>query len=205
MVNVQWSMMKYKIILASNSPRRKELLAGLDVQFEVRIIPGIDESYPDTLPTMEIAEYIAQKKAKAYRETMADDELIITADTIVVLDDKVLGKPKDAEEARCMLHALSGKTHQVVTGVVLTTKELQKHVSVVSNVTFKTLSDNEIDYYVDTYKPMDKAGAYGIQEWIGYVGVTRLEGSYFNVMGLPVQRIYEAMKEFSISYGIQSK
>ena len=205
MVNVQWSMMKYKIILASNSPRRKELLAGLDVQFEVRIIPGIDESYPETLPTMEIAEYIAQKKAKAYRETMADDELIITADTIVVLDDKVLGKPKDAEEARCMLHALSGKTHQVVTGVVLTTKELQKHFSVVSNVTFKTLSDNEIDYYVDTYKPMDKAGAYGIQEWIGYVGVTRLEGSYFNVMGLPVQRIYEAMKEFSISYGIQSK
>ena len=179
--------------MASNSPRRKELLAGLDVQFEVRIIPGIDESYPDTLPTMEIAEYIAQKKAKAYRETMADDELIITADTIVVLDDKVLGKPKDAEEARCMLHALSGKTHQVVTGVVLTTKELQKHFSVVSNVTFKTLSDNEIDYYVDTYKPMDKAGAYGIQEWIGYVGVTRLEGSYFNVMGLPVQRIYEAM------------
>ena len=198
-------MMKYKIILASNSPRRKELLAGLDVQFEVRIIPGIDESYPETLPTMEIAEYIAQKKAKAYRETMADDELIITADTIVVLDDKVLGKPKDAEEARCMLHALSGKTHQVVTGVVLTTKELQKHFSVVSNVTFKTLSDNEIDYYVDTYKPMDKAGAYGIQEWIGYVGVTRLEGSYFNVMGLPVQRIYEAMKEFSICDGILSK
>ena len=205
MFNGQWSMMKYKIILASNSPRRKELLAGLDVQFEVRIIPGIDESYPETLPTMEIAEYIAQKKAKAYRETMADDELIITADTIVVLDDKVLGKPKDAEEARCMLHALSGKTHQVVTGVVLTTKELQKHFSVVSNVTFKTLSDNEIDYYVDTYKSMDKAGAYGIQEWIGYVGVTRLEGSYFNVMGLPVQRIYEAMKEFSICDGIQSK
>ena len=205
MVNVQWSMVKYKIILASNSPRRKELLAGLDVQFEVRIIPGIDESYPETLPTMEIAEYIAQKKAKAYRETMADDELIITADTIVVLDDKVLGKPKDAAEARCMLHALSGKTHQVVTGVVLTTKELQKHFSVVSNVTFKALSDNEIDYYVDTYKPMDKAGAYGIQEWIGYVGVTRLEGSYFNVMGLPVQRIYEAMKEFSICDGILSK
>ena len=205
MFNGQWSMMKYKIILASNSPRRKELLAGLDVQFEVRIIPGIDESYPEILPTMEIAEYIAQKKAKAYRETMADDELIITADTIVVLDDKVLGKPKDAEEARCMLHALSGKTHQVVTGVVLTTKELQKHFSVVSNVTFKTLSDNEIDYYVDTYKPMDKAGAYGIQEWIGYVGVTRLEGSYFNVMGLPVQRIYEAMKEFSICDGILSK
>ena len=183
-----------KIILASNSPRRKELLAGLDVQFEVRIIKGIDESYPAILPTTEIAEYIAQKKAAAYRETMADDELVITADTIVVLGDEVLGKPKDAADARRMLHELSGKTHQVITGVVLTTKEQQKHFSVVSNVTFKELADSEIDYYVDTYKPMDKAGAYGIQEWIGYVGVTRLEGSYFNVMGLPVQRIYEALK-----------
>ena len=194
-------MKSYKIILASNSPRRKELLAGLDVQFEVRIIKGIDESYPATLPTKEIAGYIAQKKAAAYRETMANDELVITADTIVVLGDEVLGKPKDAADARRMLHELSGKTHQVITGVVLTTKEQQKRFSVVSNVTFKELSDSEIDYYVDTYKPMDKAGAYGIQEWIGYVGVTRLEGSYFNVMGLPVQRIYEAMS----SFGIQSK
>ena len=194
-------MKSYKIILASNSPRRKELLAGLDVQFEVRIIKGIDESYPATLPTKEIAEYIAQKKAAAYRETMANDELVITADTIVVLGDEVLGKPKDAADARRMLHELSGKTHQVITGVVLTTKDQQKHFSVVSNVTFKELADSEIDYYVDTYKPMDKAGAYGIQEWIGYVGVTRLEGSYFNVMGLPVQRIYEAMS----SFGIQSK
>lgn len=194
-------MKSYKIILASNSPRRKELLAGLDVQFEVRIIKGIDESYPATLPTKEIAGYIALKKAAAYRETMANDELVITADTIVVLGDEVLGKPKDAADARRMLHELSGKTHQVITGVVLTTKEQQKHFSVVSNVTFKELSDSEIDYYVDTYKPMDKAGAYGIQEWIGYVGVTRLEGSYFNVMGLPVQRIYEAMS----SFGIQSK
>ena len=173
----------YKIILASNSPRRKELLAGLDVDFEVRIIKGIDESYPITLPTTEIAEYIAQKKAAAYRETMAADELIITADT--------------AADAHRMLHALSGKTHQVVTGVVLTTKGQQEHFSVVSNVTFKELTDDEINYYVETYKPMDKAGAYGIQEWIGYVGVTRLEGSYFNVMGLPVQRIYEALRRFA--------
>ena len=187
----------YKIILASNSPRRKELLAGLDVDFEVRIIKGIDESYPITLPTTEIAEYIAQKKAAAYRETMAADELIITADTIVVLNDEVLGKPKDAVDAHRMLHALSGKTHQVVTGVVLTTKGQQEHFSVVSNVTFKELTDDEINYYVETYKPMDKAGAYGIQEWIGYVGVTRLEGSYFNVMGLPVQRIYEALRRFA--------
>ena len=187
----------HKIILASNSPRRKELLAGLDVEFEVRVLQGIDESYPETLPTAEIAEYIAQKKAAAYRETIAADELVITADTIVVLDDEVLGKPKDEADARRMLHKLSGRTHQVITGVVLTTKERQEHFSVVSDVTFKQLTDSEIDYYVETYKPMDKAGAYGIQEWIGYVGVTRLEGSYFNVMGLPVQRIYEALRRFA--------
>ena len=190
-------MIPHKIILASNSPRRKELLAGLDVQFEVRVLKGIDESYPATLPTAEIAEYIAQKKAAAYRETIAADELVITADTIVVLGDEVLGKPKDAADARRMLRELSGQTHQVITGVVLTTKERQEHFSVVSNVTFKELTDDEIDYYVETYKPMDKAGAYGIQEWIGYVGVTRLEGSYFNVMGLPVQRIYEALRRFA--------
>lgn len=171
-------------------------MAGLDVQFEVRVLQGIDESYPATLPTAEIAEYIAQKKAAAYRETIAADELVITADTIVVLDDEVLGKPKDAADARRMLRELSGRTHQVITGVVLTTRERQEHFSVVSDVTFKQLTDSEIDYYVDTYRPMDKAGAYGIQEWIGYVGVTRLEGSYFNVMGLPVQRIYEALKRF---------
>ena len=191
------NLLSHKIILASNSPRRKELLAGLDVQFEVRVLKGIDESYPATLPTAEIAEYIAQKKASAYRETIAADELVITADTIVVLGDEVLGKPKDAVDARRMLRELSGQTHQVITGVVLTTKERQEHFSVVSNVTFKELTDDEIDYYVETYKPMDKAGAYGIQEWIGYVGVTRLEGSYFNVMGLPVQRIYEALRRFA--------
>ena len=191
------NLLSHKIILASNSPRRKELLAGLDVQFEVRVLKGIDESYPATLPTSEIAEYIAQKKAAAYRETIAADELVITADTIVVLGDEVLGKPKDAADARRMLRELSGQTHQVITGVVLTTKERQEHFSVVSNVTFKELTDDEIDYYVETYKPMDKAGAYGIQEWIGYVGVTRLEGSYFNVMGLPVQRIYEALRRFA--------
>ena len=189
--------LSHKLILASNSPRRKELLAGLDVQFEVRVLKGIDESYPDTVPTAEIAEYIAQKKAAAYRETIAADELVITADTIVVLGDEVLGKPKNAADARRMLRELSGRTHQVITGVVLTTKERQEHFSVVSDVTFKTLEDSEIDYYVETYKPMDKAGAYGIQEWIGYVGVTRLEGSYFNVMGLPVQRIYEALRRFA--------
>jgi septum formation protein len=190
-------MITYKIILASNSPRRKELLAGIDVPFEVRVMDGIDESYPDTLPIQDIAEYIAKKKATAYRETMAGDELVITADTIVVLGSKVMGKPHDANEAASMLRQLSGQTHQVITGVTLTTKERQMSFSVETDVTFKNLSDEEIDYYVTHYRPFDKAGAYGIQEWIGHIGVTGMSGSYFNVMGLPVQRIYEALKTFA--------
>ena len=191
-------MITYKIILASNSPRRKELLAGIDVPFEIRVIDGIDESYPDTLPTKDIAEYISKKKAAAYRETMALDELVITADTIVVLGSQVMGKPHDADEACYMLRQLSGQTHQVITGVTLTTKDRQMSFSVETDVTFKTLSDEEIDYYVIHYCPFDKAGAYGIQEWIGHIGVTGMSGSYFNVMGLPVQRIYEALKSFAI-------
>ncbi len=186
----------YKIILASNSPRRKELLAGLDISFEVRVAKDIDESYPDHLPTRDIAEYISKKKASAYQKMIADDELVITADTIVVLDHEVMGKPKDETDACRMLHELSGHTHQVITGVTLTTKERQISFSVETDVTFKRLTDEEVHYYVNHYKPYDKAGAYGIQEWIGYIGVTGLNGSYFNVMGLPVQRIYEALKQF---------
>ena len=192
MENVRW-----KIILASNSPRRKELLAGLDLQFEVRVLQDIDESYPADLPTHKIAEFISEKKADAYVETMADDELVITADTVVILGDEVMGKPHDETDAKRMLGELSGRTHQVATGVTLSTRQRQMSFSVVTNVTFKELSADEIDYYVRTYQPMDKAGAYGIQEWIGYIGVTALEGSYFNVMGLPVQRIYEALKRFA--------
>ena len=187
-------MVTYKIILASNSPRRKELLAGIDIPFEVRVINGIDESYPDTLPTKDIAEYISKKKSAAYRQAMASDELVITADTIVVLGSQVMGKPKDADEACSMLRQLSGQTHQVITGVTLTTTERQISFSVETDVTFKVLSDEEIEYYVSHYRPFDKAGAYGIQEWIGHIGVTGMSGSYFNVMGLPVQRIYEALK-----------
>lgn len=183
-----------KVILASNSPRRKELLAGLDMPYEVRVLDGIDESYPADLPTHQIAEYISRKKAEAYRKSMKGDEVVITADTIVVLDNEVMGKPKDGADARRMLHQLSGHTHQVITGCTLTTPTSQRSFSVVTDVTFKQLSDDEINYYVDTYQPMDKAGAYGIQEWIGYIGVTGLNGSYYNVMGLPVQRIYEALK-----------
>ena len=187
---------RYHIILASNSPRRKKLLAGLDIPFEVRVLDDIDESYPHDLPTKEIAGYISKKKADAYQQTMAADELIITADTIVVLGQEVMGKPKDASEAYRMLRELSGKTHQVITGVCLTTKERQTCFSVETDVTFKDLTDEEIHYYVDHYRPFDKAGAYGIQEWIGYIGVTGMNGSYFNVMGLPVQRIYEALKAY---------
>ncbi len=188
--------MKYHIILASNSPRRKELLAGIDVDFEVRVISGIDESFPVDLPTQEIAEYISHKKAAAYRQTMAADELVITADTIVVLGCEVMGKPADDADARHMLRRLSGQTHQVITGVTMTTAKCQHSFSVVTDVTFKQLTDSEIDYYVEHYHPSDKAGAYGIQEWIGHIGVTALNGSYFNVMGLPVQRIYEALQLF---------
>lgn len=187
----------YHIILASNSPRRKELLAGLDISFDVRVIDGIDESYPDDLATHGIAQYISQKKAAAYRLSMASDELVITADTIVVLGTHVMGKPHDAAEAQAMLRELSGRTHQVITGVTLTTTDRQTSFSVITDVTFKAFTDDEINYYVSNYRPFDKAGAYGIQEWIGHIGVTALNGSYFNVMGLPVQRIYEALKTFN--------
>ena len=186
----------YHIILASNSPRRKELLAGIDVNFDVRVIRDIDESYPASLPTKDIAEYISRKKATVYRQQMASDELIITADTIVVLGSEVMGKPHDEADASRMLHELSGRTHQVITGVTLTTIDRQRSFSVETDVTFKSLTDEEINYYIQHYKPYDKAGAYGIQEWIGHIGVTALKGSYFNVMGLPVQRIYEALRQF---------
>ena len=188
-------MMKTKLILASNSPRRKELLGGLGIPFEVRVLQGIDESYPETVPTDKIAEFIATNKAKAYE--VADDEILITADTVVIVDDEILGKPADADDARQMLRKLSGKSHHVITGVSLKSYDKQKTFSVDTEVTFKTLSESEIDYYVTRYKPFDKAGAYGIQEWIGYIGVTSLHGSYFNVVGFPVQRIYdEVCKSF---------
>lgn len=179
-----------KLILASNSPRRRELIAGLDIDFDVRVLPGIAEDYPADTPVPDIAEYIAVEKSQPYRATVQPDEVVITADTVVVIDGEVLGKPHDDDGARLMLHKLSGRTHQVITGVCLTTATRQRHFSVSTDVSFKALSDTEIDYYVDHYHPLDKAGAYGIQEWIGYIGVTSLSGSYFNVMGLPVQRVY---------------
>ena len=168
---------------------------GLGLPYEVRLMPGIDESYPDTLPPEEIPIYISREKAAAY--TLAPDEMLITADTIVWLDGQVLGKPKDEAEATTMLQRLRNATHQVITGVSLTTSEMQHSFSAVSDVTFGPLTDEEIEYYVSHYHPLDKAGAYGIQEWIGYVGVTGLRGSYFNVMGLPVQRLYTELKKLN--------
>lgn len=189
------NLKKYKIILASNSPRRRELLSGLGVDYEVKIVPGIDETYPESLNGEEIPVYIAQEKANAYRASPQPDELVITADTIVYVDGMVLGKPVDEADACRMLRMLSGRTHQVITGVCLTTVDFQKSFASVTEVTFDTLSDEEIGYYVEKYHPMDKAGSYGVQEWIGFVGVTGLKGSYYNVMGLPVQRLYKELKE----------
>jgi len=190
------NLKKYKIVLASNSPRRKELLGGLGLPFEVRTKQGIDESYPEGLNGEQIALHISKKKAEAYKSDMADDELIITADTIVYVDGEVLGKPKDKEDARRMFKLMSGREHQVITGVCVVAKEKTMQFASVTDVTFTQLEDEEIDYYINNYKPYDKAGAYGIQEWIGYVGITGIRGSYFNVVGLPVQRLYTALKQF---------
>ncbi|HXL00732.1 MAG: Maf-like protein [Dysgonamonadaceae bacterium] len=186
----------YRIILASNSPRRKELLSGIDVDYEVHTLSDIDESYPDDLPKEEVAEFLSRKKANAYLESLEENALLITADTLVVLHGKILGKPLNKEDAKNMLHELSGQTHLVITGVCLTSKQKQVSFSDKTYVTFGDLTDQEIEYYVEKYNPLDKAGAYGVQEWIGYVGVEKIEGSYFNVMGLPIFKLYRELKQF---------
>lgn len=187
---------KYEIVLASNSPRRKELLQRMGVNFKVRTLFGIDESYPDSLRGEDIVCYISRNKAKAYQSSMAPNELLITADTIVYVDGEVIGKPKNAEQAKEMLHKLSGKTHQVITGVTIVTAKRTENFGVTSQVKFTNITDEEINFYVDNYLPFDKAGAYGIQEWIGIVAVEEIKGSYFNVVGLPVQRLYQKLKTF---------
>ena len=172
------------------------MLAGLNIPFEVRLIDGIDETYPPELPTDEVPLYISQKKAAAYKANISPHNIVLTADTVVVCNEQILGKPIDEADARRMLQMLSGKTHRVITGVTLLVEGNSKSFSVATDVTFKPLSAAEIDYYIRTFKPFDKAGAYGIQEWIGYIGVTAINGSYFNVMGLPVQRIYEELRTY---------
>ena len=190
------NLSQYKIVLGSNSPRRRELLAGLDIDFEVQTIPGIDESFPETLRPDEVPVYIAKKKAEAYIPSMPADELLITADTIVWTFGEILGKPKDREDAIAMLRKLSGRVHEVITGVCITTKEKTVSFSASSAVFFSGLDEEEIIYYVDKYRPFDKAGSYGIQEWIGYVAVEAINGSFYNVMGLPVRLLYQELKKF---------
>lgn len=186
----------YKVLLASNSPRREELLRGIDIDFEIKVLPDIDETYPSNLALEEVAEFVAQKKATSYYSILKENELMITADTVVVLEGKIYGKPKDEEEAKEMLLALSGKTHRVISGVCLTSTIKQTCFSVTSDVEFSDLTNEEIEYYVERYSPLDKAGSYGVQEWIGYIGVKHISGSYYNIMGLPIQRLYRELKSF---------
>lgn len=187
------NLKKFKIVLASNSPRRKELLSGLGVDYVVRTLPDVDESYPPTLGGEAIPAFIAREKAAAYKSTLGAEELLITADTIVWLNGKVLGKPEDREGAIEMLRLLSGKSHQVFTGVCLSTCTWQKSFTAMTEVKFATLTEEEIVYYVDRFAPLDKAGAYGVQEWIGFIGVEAIAGSYYNVMGLPIQKLYQEL------------
>ena len=182
------------VILGSQSPRRKELLSGLDIEFTTKVIPGLEETYPNTLQGEDIPVYLAEQKADAY--TLEDNDLLITADTIVWLDGRVYGKPADEAEAREMLRSLSGKTHDVITGVCVRTNKKNVSFASTTKVRFAELTEEEIEHYVSKYRPMDKAGSYGVQEWIGYIGVEHIEGSYFNVMGLPIQKLYTVLKEF---------
>ena len=196
MVETLDKLKRYRIILASASPRRKELLSKLDIDFTVKVLYDVDESFPASLPVVQVPQYISRKKADAYRQEMQENDMVITADTVVAVGRRILGKPKSAEEARVMLKLMSDRYHRVVTGVTIMTAKRTETFATVSRVRFTRLNDEEIDYYISKYKPFDKAGAYGIQEWIGMVGITGLNGSYINVMGLPVQRLYAKLKEF---------
>ena len=194
-MNLLQNIEKYKIILASQSPRRIELLNGLNIKFEVQVL-DVNEDFPAQMVGVDIPMYLAEKKANAYKHIMDEHTMIITADTIVWHEGKVLGKPVDETDARRMLRALSGKTHQVITGVCISTLQRRKVFHVISDVRFARLAEAEIEYYLQNFKPYDKAGSYGVQEWIGFVGVEHINGSYFNVMGLPVQRLYNELKRW---------
>lgn len=191
-----YNLNKYKILLASKSPRRRELLQMLRIPFKVISMGGIDESFPDTVPLIDVPQYVSAKKADIYQEHIKDDEMVITADTMVICGDNILGKPKDVEDAINMLMCLSGKTHQVATGVTISTKEKRTSFTTISDVTFSEITEEEARYYVENYMPLDKAGAYGIQEWIGAIAVSGINGSFYNVMGLPVNRLYQELKLF---------
>jgi septum formation protein len=187
-----------RIILGSNSPRRKELLAGLDIEFTVDTGNNFEEVYDPLTSQERIPEILSEGKSYGFHRDLEKDEILITSDTLVLCEGRVMGKPHSRDDAMDMLRHLSGKSHKVITAV--TVRDAEKHLTVSDTavVYFKNLSDNEIDYYVDTYKPFDKAGAYGIQEWIGYIGIDKIEGSYFTIMGLPVHLVYELLNKFSV-------
>jgi len=186
----------YRIILASQSPRRKMLLEGLDLNFEIIVRNDIDESYPSDLKMTEIPQFLAKSKSQYYMDLLNEKTILITADTIVWHKNEMLGKPRDAEDAYKLVSRLSGSSHTVITGVCLRSASLLRVFHSVSEVIFRRLTHDEIYYYVSKYKPFDKAGAYGIHEWIGYVGIEKIEGSFFNVMGLPVQMLYKELVDF---------
>lgn len=183
------------IILASKSPRRQQLLKDIGVDFEIRL-KEVDEVYPSELKGKEVALFLSELKAKAFRNDLQTNEILLTSDTIVCLGEKILGKPKDKQHAIEMLGELSGKKHEVITAVTLTSTTKQHSFAVSTEVYFKPLTIEEITYYIDNYQPYDKAGSYGIQEWIGYIGIEKIVGSYFNVMGLPVKEVYEELIKF---------
>ena len=185
-----------RLILASHSPRRRELLAGCGLKFTLADNYEVDERYPDDLPTDEVAAYLSRLKSEAFPRELSDSEILITADTVVLLHDRILGKPSGREGAIAMLRDLSGRDHRVITGVTLRCRDRIETFDSRTEVWFKPLTDEEIHYYVDTFQPYDKAGAYGIQEWIGYVGIERIEGSFYNVMGLPVQKLIARLEKF---------
>ena len=185
----------YRLILASASPRRRELLAACDLEFTLAEKFECEECYPADLAADKVAEYLSQLKSNAYPHALGEKDILLTADTVVILGDKILGKPHSEEEAVEMISLLSGATHKVITGVTLRTAKQTISFSAESKVSFRELDAEEVSYYVEKYRPMDKAGAYGIQEWIGYIGIEGIEGSFYNVMGLPVQRLYATLKE----------
>lgn len=190
------NLSKYNILLASKSPRRRELLSALRIPFHCISIGGIDESYPDNMPRTEVPGYLANKKADAYLNELNGNDMIITADTLVIKGDKIYGKPHDAKEAYDMLRELSGCIHKVVTGVCILTDNQRTSFTTETEVKFTDLADDDINYYIENFMPFDKAGAYGIQEWIGCVAVEWINGSYYNVMGLPVHRLYKELEHF---------
>ena len=186
----------YRLILASQSPRRRQLLADAGIEFELAPRFECEESFPNDMPATEVAEYLSKLKSEGYPESLGANDILLTADTVVIACGQILGKPADREEAIAMITMVSGCEHEVVTGVTLRSAEKVKRFSVSSKVHFRTLTQEEIEYYVDNYRPYDKAGSYGIQEWIGYVGIEGIVGSFYNVMGLPVQRLYCELGEF---------